>query len=65
MVKNLINYLFQYESVRNGESYEESDYQENQLTESNMGFKMLQKMGWSEGTGLGANAQGITKPVNQ
>lgn len=57
--------LFQYEAVKNGETFEESDYQDNKLTESNMGFKMLQKMGWSEGSGLGSSQQGITNPINQ
>ena len=51
--------------MKNGSSFDESDYQDNKLTESNMGFKMLQKMGWSEGAGLGAEGQGITNPINQ
>ncbi len=51
--------------MKNGEAFEESDYEKNKLTDANKGFKMLQSMGWSEGSGLGANAQGITNPVNQ
>ena len=42
-----------------------SDYKEHKLTEDNIGFKMLQKSGWDEGTGLGAQQQGITAPVNK
>lgn len=30
---------------------------------SNMGFKMLQKMGWKEEKGLGKEGKGITAPV--
>ena len=30
---------------------------------SNMGFKMLQKMGWKEAKGLGTGGKGITAPV--
>lgn len=29
----------------------------------NKGSQMLQKMGWQEGMGLGAQSQGITAPV--
>ncbi|CAI8030530.1 SURP and G-patch domain-containing protein 1 [Geodia barretti] len=42
-----------------------SDYKEHKLTEENIGFKLLQKAGWDEGAGLGAQKQGITAPVNK
>lgn len=33
------------------------------IPSSNRGFQMLQKMGWSEGKGLGASEDGIVEPV--
>lgn len=33
-----------------------------QLTSSNVGFRLLQKMGW-KGKGLGKHEQGITEPI--
>ena len=42
-----------------------SDYKEHKLTEENVGFKMLQKAGWSEGSGLGSNQDGIVDPINK
>ena len=42
-----------------------SDYKEHKITEDNVGFKMLQKAGWTEGAGLGATGEGITAPINK
>ena len=42
-----------------------SDYKEHKITEENVGFKLLQKAGWTEGVGLGANEDGITAPINK
>lgn len=42
-----------------------SDYEDSKLTDSNIGYKMLQKAGWKEGEGLGSNEDGIKNPINQ
>lgn len=41
----------------------ETQNQEWSQNESRFGFQMLQKMGWSEGKGLGKNEDGSVKPV--
>lgn len=42
-----------------------SDYKEFKIKEDNIGFKMLQKLGWTEGEGLGTSGSGIVEPVNK
>lgn len=43
-----------------------SDYKEFKLKEDNIGYKMLQKLGWKgDGTSLGASGSGITEPINK
>jgi splicing factor 4 len=42
-----------------------SDYKEHKLEESNVGFQLLQKAGWTEGQGLGEKGDGIVDPINQ
>lgn len=42
-----------------------SDYKEFKIKEDNIGFKMLQKLGWTEGEGLGTSGMGIVEPVNK
>ena len=34
------------------------------LPEDSVGHKMLQKLGWKKGEGLGKGSKGITEPVN-
>ncbi|KAJ8902104.1 hypothetical protein NDN08_006512 [Rhodosorus marinus] len=41
----------------------ETQNQEWSQNESRFGFQMLQKMGWSEGKGLGKNEDGSVKPI--
>ncbi|XP_049733457.1 SURP and G-patch domain-containing protein 2 [Elephas maximus indicus] len=40
------------------------EFAEQKLTEKNVGFQMLQKMGWKEGHGLGSCGSGIREPVS-
>lgn len=35
----------------------------NKIDQSNIGFRMLQKQGWTMGSGLGKNGTGVTAPV--
>jgi len=56
---------FKYSAAKEGKKLDVSDYKEFKLKEDNIGFKMLQKLGWSEGQGLGSEGQGIVNPVNK
>ncbi len=44
---------------------DESAYQDFKIAQDNVGFKLLQKMGWSQGQGLGAESQGIVDPIQE
>ncbi|XP_044756831.1 arginine-glutamic acid dipeptide repeats protein-like [Coccinella septempunctata] len=50
---------------KDGKQLNFSDYKEFKIKEDNIGFKMLQKLGWTEGTGLGSEGKGIVEPVNK
>ena len=42
------------DALSNGLKIEkESDYEEHKINDTNIGFQMLKKAGWSEGGGLG------------
>ena len=64
--EELEKFMLQWESLKDGKaaSLEYSDYQKFKLKSDNVGFQMLQKMGWTEGQGLGATASGIEKPID-
>jgi splicing factor 4 len=53
------------QALSGGEAWDASEYQENKLSQDNVGFQLLQRMGWSEGAGLGADQQGVTAPVGK
>ena len=52
-------------ALKEGREPDHSDYKKFKLTCENVGFQMLQKMGWKEGEGLGSEGQGIKNPVNK
>ncbi|KAJ8984649.1 hypothetical protein NQ317_009877 [Molorchus minor] len=52
-------------AVKEGRQPNFSDYKEFKIKEDNIGFKMLQKLGWSEGEGLGSGGTGIVEPINK
>lgn len=51
--------------LQEGRDPDYSEYKEFKLTVENLGFRMLMKMGWKEGEGLGSDSQGIKAPVNK
>lgn len=61
----LIIHYFQYSALKEDREPDLSDYKEFKLKENNIGFQMLQKLGWSEGQGLGSSGTGIVEPVNK
>ncbi|XP_045465905.1 uncharacterized protein LOC123674844 [Harmonia axyridis] len=52
-------------AAKEGRQLNLSDYKEFKIKEDNIGFKMLQKLGWTEGSGLGSEGKGIVEPVNK
>lgn len=63
--EELKKFMEKSSAVKDGHQPSLSDYKEFKLKEDNIGFKMLQKLGWSEGQGLGSNSTGIVEPVNK
>nr|CAB3266694.1 SURP and G-patch domain-containing protein 1-like [Phallusia mammillata] len=61
----LEKFMETFKALKEGRTPDYSDYKEFKIQCDNVGFKMLAKMGWEEGKGLGSEGQGITAPVNQ
>lgn len=61
----LERFMETYKALKEGRQPDYSDYKEFKLTCENVGYKMLEKLGWKEGEGLGQDGQGITAPVNK
>ncbi|KAK2489217.1 hypothetical protein MC885_012951, partial [Smutsia gigantea] len=51
-------------SSRSPKKPKDFDFAQQKLTDKNLGFQMLQKMGWKEGHGLGSCGEGIREPVS-
>jgi splicing factor 4 len=63
--EELKKFMEQYEAKKNNRLPDLSDYRDFKLKEDNIGFQMLQKLGWREGQGLGAGGSGIVEPINK
>uniref|UniRef100_A0A9J7XMX2 SURP and G-patch domain containing 1 n=1 Tax=Cyprinus carpio carpio TaxID=630221 RepID=A0A9J7XMX2_CYPCA len=61
----LEKFMETFKALKEGRDPDYSEYKEFKLTVENIGFKMLMKMGWKEGEGLGSDGQGIKNPVNR
>nr|CAD7203887.1 unnamed protein product [Timema douglasi] len=61
----LERFMEKYTALKDGRTPDLSDYKEFKLKEDNIGFQMLQKLGWTEGQGLGSDGSGIVDPVNK
>ena len=64
--EELKKFMEKYQSQKSETQPDVSDYKEFKLKEDNIGYQMLQKLGWrGEGTSLGASGSGITEPINK
>ncbi|GAB1597341.1 SURP and G-patch domain-containing protein 1-like isoform X3 [Argonauta hians] len=61
----LEKFMETYNALKEGREPDLSDYKEFKLTCENIGYQMLQRLGWQEGEGLGSESQGIKNPVNK
>ncbi|CAG2164271.1 unnamed protein product [Oppiella nova] len=64
--EELDRFMKKWEALKDGEPLpDDSDYSDSKLKEDNVGFKMLKKLGWSEGQGLGSQGTGTAEPINK
>ncbi|KAM6948462.1 SURP and G-patch domain-containing protein 1 [Aplochiton taeniatus] len=63
--EELERFMETFKALKEGRDPDLSEYKEFKLTVENLGFKMLMKMGWKEGEGLGSDGQGIKAPVHR
>ncbi|CAN9502880.1 unnamed protein product [Ophioblennius macclurei] len=63
--EELEKFMETFKALKEGRDPDYTEYKEFKLTVENLGFRMLMKMGWKEGEGLGSEGQGIKAPVNK
>uniref|UniRef100_T1JFT4 G-patch domain-containing protein n=1 Tax=Strigamia maritima TaxID=126957 RepID=T1JFT4_STRMM len=63
--EELSKFMEKFQAIKEGRDPDLSDYKEFKLKDDNVGYQMLQKLGWQEGQGLGAEGEGITAPINK
>ncbi|XP_045215932.2 SR-related and CTD-associated factor 8-like [Mercenaria mercenaria] len=61
----LERFMETFKALKEGRTPDFSDYKDFKITCENIGYQMLQKLGWQEGEGLGPESQGILNPVNK
>ncbi|XP_014666326.1 PREDICTED: SURP and G-patch domain-containing protein 1-like isoform X2 [Priapulus caudatus] len=61
----LKKFMEKFTAIQEGRDPDLSDYKEHKLTDTNVGYQMLQKMGWEVGKGLGSEGKGIVDPINK
>lgn len=60
----LQSFLKNAENVKSGTGSVAVSNEVNKIEESNVGYQLLRKSGWSEGAGLGAQSTGIVNPIS-
>jgi len=63
--EELEKFMENVKAVQEGRQADISDYAKFKIQADNVGFRLLQKAGWEEGSGLGKKGDGIQQPVNR
>merc|ERR1719447_254979 len=63
--EELEKFMENVKAVQEGRQADISDYAKFKIQADNVGFQLLQKAGWEEGSGLGKKGDGIQQPVNR
>lgn len=61
----LERFMEKWDAIKEGRMPDLSDYKDFKIQSDNIGYQMLQKLGWNEGQGLGSDGGGIVAPVNK